>query len=103
MSHTPVRREADTLDAHGDPLPFATPPEARLPAAGPGPGRTCGPGGQERPAVRAAVAAVPFGPARSAGARLPDRPGEPGTGAHAGAGARGRLRGRGRTGGDGDA
>ncbi|MFJ9620654.1 DUF3492 domain-containing protein [Streptomyces sp. NPDC101181] len=33
MSRTPVRREADTVDAHGDPLLFATPPEARL--AGP--------------------------------------------------------------------
>ncbi|PCG82171.1 transferase [Streptomyces sp. WZ.A104] len=30
MSHTPVRREADTVNAHGDPLLFATPPEARL-------------------------------------------------------------------------
>ncbi|MFG3408152.1 DUF3492 domain-containing protein [Streptomyces sp. NPDC048142] len=30
ISHTPVRREADTVDAHGAPLPFATPPEARL-------------------------------------------------------------------------
>ncbi|MFE3680453.1 DUF3492 domain-containing protein [Streptomyces griseus] len=30
ISRTPVRREADTVDAHGDPLPFATPPEARL-------------------------------------------------------------------------
>lgn len=30
ISHTPVPREADTVDAHGDPLPFASPPEARL-------------------------------------------------------------------------
>ncbi|MFD8615738.1 DUF3492 domain-containing protein [Streptomyces sp. NPDC059513] len=30
ISHAPVRREADTTDADGDPLLFATPPEARL-------------------------------------------------------------------------
>ncbi|MYT76946.1 Glycosyltransferase involved in cell wall bisynthesis [Streptomyces sp. MnatMP-M77] len=72
ISRTPVRREADTVDAHGDPLPFATPPEARLlghwtqpgphPRAQPGRGRSdaSGPGRESVP-----------------GSRLPARPGEP--------------------------
>ncbi|MGY5004925.1 DUF3492 domain-containing protein [Streptomyces griseus] len=99
MSHTPVRREADTVDAHGDPLPFATPPEARLlghwtqpaahlrPAAdpdGPGlPGADAGAGvgadaGADAVAGVAGVAGV-VAPSWAAapGARLPDRPGEP--------------------------
>ncbi|MGY5073836.1 DUF3492 domain-containing protein [Streptomyces griseus] len=98
MSHTPVRREADTVDAHGDPLPFATPPEARLlghwtqpgahlrPAAdpdGPGlPGADAGAGvGADAGAGADAVAGVAVvgapGWAAVPGARLPDRPGEP--------------------------
>ncbi|MFE6985558.1 DUF3492 domain-containing protein [Streptomyces griseus] len=87
MSHTPVRREADTVDAHGDPLPFATPPEARLlghwtqpgahlrPAAGPdGSGRPDADAGAD--AVAAVAAAAPSW-AAAPGVRLPDRPGEP--------------------------
>ncbi|MET9769670.1 DUF3492 domain-containing protein [Streptomyces sp. NPDC006415] len=69
MSHTPVRREADTVDAHGDPLPFATPPEAHLL------GHWTQPGSHLRPPEDPA-AAVP-GWAVPGGARLPDRPGEP--------------------------
>ncbi|WP_228990549.1 DUF3492 domain-containing protein [Streptomyces sp. DH8] len=79
MSHAPVRREADTVDAHGGPLPFAVPLEARLP--GPwarsgahlregGTGEARGPG----PAAFAAARR----PAAADGVRSPDRPGEPG-------------------------
>ncbi|QXQ99282.1 DUF3492 domain-containing protein [Streptomyces sp. WY228] len=88
MSHTPVRREADTVDAHGDPLPFATPPEARLlghwtqpgahlrPAADPdGPGLPGADAGADAVAGVAVVGAP--GWAVVPGARLPDRPGEP--------------------------
>ncbi|MFF0504525.1 DUF3492 domain-containing protein [Streptomyces fimicarius] len=102
MSHTPVRREADTVDAHGDPLPFATPPEARLLGHWTQPGAhlrpAADPGGSGLPGADAdadagadadadagadagadAVAAVVAAPNRAAapGARLPDRPGEP--------------------------
>ncbi|MGW3505685.1 DUF3492 domain-containing protein [Streptomyces globisporus] len=70
MSHTPVRREADTVDAHGDPLPFATPPEAHLLGHWTQPGSHLPPPEDpERPVVP--------GWAAPAGARLPDRPGEP--------------------------
>ncbi|MET4923722.1 DUF3492 domain-containing protein [Streptomyces sp. PSRA5] len=31
ISHAPVRRPADTVDAHGEPLPFANPAEAYVP------------------------------------------------------------------------
>ncbi|MFI6082619.1 DUF3492 domain-containing protein [Streptomyces sp. NPDC051217] len=31
ISHTPVRRPAETVDAHGEPLPFANPAEAYVP------------------------------------------------------------------------
>lgn len=31
ISHAPVRREAETVDTDGEPRPFATPPEARVP------------------------------------------------------------------------
>lgn len=31
ISHAPVRREAEAVDADGEPRPFATPPEARVP------------------------------------------------------------------------
>ncbi|RPK91592.1 MULTISPECIES: DUF3492 domain-containing protein [Streptomyces] len=74
ISHTPVRREADTVDAHGDPLPFATPPEARLLGhwTQPGPHLRPPPG----PGQPVGVAAVPSRAAVSGG-RLPDRPGEP--------------------------
>ncbi|MER7881309.1 DUF3492 domain-containing protein [Streptomyces fimicarius] len=88
MSHTPVRREADTVDAHGDPLPFATPPEARLlghwtqpgahlrPAADPdGPGLPGADAGAD--AVAGVAGVVAPGWAVVPGARLPDRPGEP--------------------------
>ncbi|AXE80040.1 DUF3492 domain-containing protein [Streptomyces atratus] len=41
ISHAPVRREADTVDADGEPRPFATPPEAHVQglwtASGPAP------------------------------------------------------------------
>ncbi|MBV7244408.1 DUF3492 domain-containing protein [Streptomyces sp. MW-W600-10] len=90
MSHTPVRREADTVDAHGDPLPFATPPEARLlghwtqpgahlrPAADPdGSGRPGAGAGADAGADVAAVAAAAPSWAAAPGGRLPDRPGEP--------------------------
>ncbi|MFJ2080157.1 DUF3492 domain-containing protein [Streptomyces anulatus] len=72
MSHTPVRREADTVDAHGDPLPFATPPEARLLGHWTQPGPHLRPQPDPEPDPSAAVPhwAAP-------GARLPDRPGEP--------------------------
>ncbi|MFE9047167.1 DUF3492 domain-containing protein [Streptomyces rubiginosohelvolus] len=71
MSHTPVRRDADTVDAHGDPLPFATPPEAHLL------GHWTQPGAHLRPPEDPeGPAAVPSWAAPS-GARLPDRPGEP--------------------------
>ncbi|MET9662952.1 DUF3492 domain-containing protein, partial [Streptomyces sp. NPDC006510] len=30
ISHAPVRREAEAVDAHGEPRPFATPPEAHV-------------------------------------------------------------------------
>lgn len=71
ISHTPVRREADTVDAHGAPLPFATPPEARLLGHWTRPGPHLRP--QPDPDRAAAV------PCRAAepGARLPDRPGGP--------------------------
>ncbi|MFD5204719.1 DUF3492 domain-containing protein [Streptomyces sp. NPDC058375] len=69
MSHTPVRREADTVDAHGDPLPFANPPEARLLGHWTQPGSHLRPPGDP-------VAAVPSW-AAPGGARRPDRPGEP--------------------------
>ncbi|MEU3052952.1 DUF3492 domain-containing protein [Streptomyces griseus] len=97
MSHTPVRREADTVDAHGDPLPFATPPEARLlghwtqpgahlrPAADPdgsglpGAGAGAGAGADADADADAVAAAVDTAPSWAAGpgVRLPDRPGEP--------------------------
>ncbi|MFB7232830.1 DUF3492 domain-containing protein [Streptomyces fimicarius] len=90
MSHTPVRREADTVDAHGDPLPFATPPEARLlghwtqpgahlrPAADPdGSGRPDADAGAGAGAGADAVAAAAPSWAAAPGVRLPDRPGEP--------------------------
>ncbi|MFI2312817.1 transferase [Streptomyces sp. CB00072] len=68
ISHTPVRREADTVDAHGDPLPFATPPEARL----------LGHWTQPRPHLRPDPDPSTSVPSRAApGTRLPDRPGEP--------------------------
>ncbi|MEU0624254.1 DUF3492 domain-containing protein [Streptomyces rubiginosohelvolus] len=67
MSHTPVRRDADTVDAHGDPLPFATPPEAHLL------GHWTQPGAHLR--LPEDPAAVPTWAAAS-GPRLPDRPGE---------------------------
>ncbi|MFE8911510.1 DUF3492 domain-containing protein [Streptomyces globisporus] len=70
MAHTPVRREADTVDAHGDPLPFATPPEAHLL------GHWTQPGAHLRPPEEDPAAAVP-GWAAPPGTRLPDRPGEP--------------------------
>ncbi|MEV7640814.1 DUF3492 domain-containing protein [Streptomyces rubiginosohelvolus] len=71
MSHTPVRRDADTVDAHGDPLPFATPPEAHLL------GHWTQPGAHLRPPEDPeGPAAVPSWAAAS-GARLPDWPGEP--------------------------
>ncbi|WP_097887167.1 DUF3492 domain-containing protein [Streptomyces sp. st140] len=71
MSHTPVRRDADTVDAHGDPLPFATPPEAHLL------GHWTQPGAHLRPPEDPeGPASVPSWAAVS-GARLPDRPGEP--------------------------
>ncbi|MFJ2026044.1 DUF3492 domain-containing protein [Streptomyces sp. NPDC087897] len=89
MSHTPVRREADTLDAHGDPLPFATPPEAHLPgpwartgaclgaaaAGATGEGTESGAGKRsDRDRLRGPAT----GPRRAGGGiRLPDRPGEP--------------------------
>ncbi|MEV8406853.1 hypothetical protein AB0R12_13860, partial [Streptomyces niveus] len=31
ISHAPVRRQAETVDAHGEPLPFANPAEAYVP------------------------------------------------------------------------
>ncbi|SCD97341.1 hypothetical protein GA0115253_102547 [Streptomyces sp. Termitarium-T10T-6] len=71
MSHTPVRREADTVDAHGDPLPFATPPEARLL------GHWTQPASPLRPPEDPEGAAAVPGRAAASGARLPDRPGEP--------------------------
>ncbi|WP_405691842.1 glycosyltransferase [Streptomyces sp. NBC_00057] len=44
ISHTPVRREADTVNADGEPRPFATPPEAHVQvpwtASGPAPAGT---------------------------------------------------------------
>ncbi|MEV7914483.1 DUF3492 domain-containing protein [Streptomyces griseus] len=86
MSHTPVRREADTVDAHGDPLPFATPPEARLLGHWTQPGShlrpAADPDGSGRPDAGAdagadAVAAAAPSWAAAPGGRLPDRPGEP--------------------------
>jgi glycosyltransferase involved in cell wall biosynthesis len=74
ISHTPVRREADTVDAHGDPLPFATPPEARLLGHWTQPGSHLRP--PPDPTPPAAGAAVPSW-ATAPGARLPARPGEP--------------------------
>ncbi|MFJ6614566.1 DUF3492 domain-containing protein [Streptomyces sp. NPDC091289] len=74
MSHTPVRREADTVDAHGAPLPFATPPEARLLGHWTQPGAHLLP--PPDPDAPVGVAAVPSW-AAVPGARLPDRPGEP--------------------------
>ncbi|MFI7287355.1 DUF3492 domain-containing protein [Streptomyces anulatus] len=74
ISHSPVRREADTVDAHGDPLPFATPPEARLlghwTQAGPHLRPQLDPG---QPAADAPVLSWASAP----GSRLADRPGEP--------------------------
>ncbi|MFE1368877.1 DUF3492 domain-containing protein [Streptomyces anulatus] len=72
ISHTPVRREADTVDAHGDPLPFATPPEARLLGhwTQPGPHLRPQPDPDPDPSTPVPSWAVP-------GTRLPDRPGEP--------------------------
>lgn len=75
ISHTPVRREADTVDAHGDPLPFATPPEARLLGHWTQPGSHLRPLPDPAPGPPAAGAAVPSW-AAAPGAR-PDRPGEP--------------------------
>ncbi|MFI1222393.1 MULTISPECIES: DUF3492 domain-containing protein [unclassified Streptomyces] len=79
ISHTPVRREADTVDAHGDPLPFATPPEARLLGhwTQPGPRGRPLPDPQASPVAAAAVAAADVPGWAAPGARLPDRPGEP--------------------------
>ncbi|MFQ6850890.1 DUF3492 domain-containing protein [Streptomyces sp. 35M1] len=71
MSHTPVRREADTVDAHGDPLPFANPPEARLL------GHWTQPASHLRPPEDPEGAAAVPGRAAASGSRLPDRPGEP--------------------------
>lgn len=70
ISHTPVRREADTVDAHGDPLPFATPPEARL----------LGHWTQPGPHLRPQPDPDPSTPVPSwtpPGTRPPDGPGEP--------------------------
>ncbi|MFJ9888186.1 DUF3492 domain-containing protein [Streptomyces sp. NPDC091287] len=72
ISHTPVRREADIVDAHGDPLPFATPPEARLLGHWTQPGPHLRP----RPDPGQSDASVPSR-APAPGSRLPDRPGEP--------------------------
>ncbi|MFH9292454.1 DUF3492 domain-containing protein [Streptomyces sp. NPDC017520] len=72
ISHTPVRREADTVDAHGDPLPFATPPEARLLGHWTQPGPRLRP----QPDPEQSDASVP-GRASAPGSRLPARPGEP--------------------------
>lgn len=74
ISHTPVRREADTVDAHGDPLPFATPPEARLLGHWTRPGSHLRPPPDPDPGAPAAVPSWAAAP----GTRLPDRPGEPG-------------------------
>ncbi|MFB8140353.1 DUF3492 domain-containing protein [Streptomyces parvus] len=74
MSHTPVRREADTVDAHGDPLPFATPPEARLLGHWTQPASHLRP--PEDPDAPVSAAGAPSW-AAVPGARLPDRPGEP--------------------------
>ncbi|WP_103530852.1 DUF3492 domain-containing protein [Streptomyces sp. SM11] len=71
ISHTPVRREADTVDAHGDPLPFATPPEARLL------GHWTQPGAHLRPPPDPESPAAVPGRAAAPGTRLQDRPGEP--------------------------
>ncbi|EHM31050.1 putative glycosyl transferase [Streptomyces sp. W007] len=70
ISHTPVRREADTVDAHGDPLPFATPPEARLLGHWTQPGPHLRPQPDPDPPTSVPSRAEP-------GTRLPDRPGEP--------------------------
>ncbi len=77
ISHSPVRREAAALDADGEPLPFAHPPEAHVPGrwAGRGTasrGRT--PRWAEEPdpklvgAAVSAVSAVSAVPAEEAGA-----------------------------------
>ncbi|MFH8434329.1 DUF3492 domain-containing protein [Streptomyces sp. NPDC018007] len=76
MSHAPVRREADTVDAHGDPLPFAIPLEARLPGPWARPGahlREVGAGAARGPAALPAACRQ----AATDGIRSPDRPGEP--------------------------
>ncbi|MGQ4717569.1 DUF3492 domain-containing protein [Streptomyces anulatus] len=70
ISHTPVRREADAVDAHGDPLPFATPPEARLLGHWTQPGPHLRPQPDPDPSTPAPSRAAP-------GTRLPDQPGEP--------------------------
>ncbi|MFE7366451.1 DUF3492 domain-containing protein [Streptomyces anulatus] len=70
ISHTPVCREADTVDAHGDPLPFATPPEARLLGHWTRSGPHLRPQPDPDPSTPVPHGAVP-------GTRLPDRPGEP--------------------------
>lgn len=58
------------MDAHGDPLPFATPPEARLLGHWTQPGPHLRPQPDPDPSTSVPSRAAP-------GTRLPDRPGEP--------------------------
>ncbi|MEU5283777.1 DUF3492 domain-containing protein [Streptomyces sp. NPDC020755] len=61
ISRTPVRREADSVDADGNPLPFATPPEARLLGHWTQPGRHLRPRPAPEPEGVCAIASGPVG------------------------------------------